>query len=80
MRRRILIWTVLFGAVMTTTALAQSGALSGTVTSAVTGEALPGVHIRLFDGERFHAGAYSTIDGAFAIRAIPTGSYRLVTS
>ena len=82
MRRHILLLTLLFGAAFLTPLHAQNGHLAGTVSSAVTGEPLPGVHIRLLDGpnDRFVSGAYSDVDGSFAIRDIPTGSYRLVSS
>ncbi|MBN1448277.1 MAG: TonB-dependent receptor [Bacteroidetes bacterium] len=82
MKRQSTLWTVLLLAVFLSPLHAQNGILTGTVSSAVSGESLPGVHIRLLDSNdnSFVAGAYSDGDGAFTFRSIDPGSYQLVSS
>lgn len=79
-RYRLLLRLVAVAAVLlpgTADALAQTGTLTGTITDARTGEALPGVNVGL-EGTAF--GAASGGDGTFTIDAVPPGSYTLVAS
>lgn len=82
MRRRMILLTALLLGVLLTPLHAQPAAMKGTVTNAMTGEALPGVHIRLLnpDDGIFLTGAYSDGNGAFTISGLSAGSYRLVSS
>ena len=54
-----------------------TGKISGKVTDAETGEALPGINI-IIDGTTM--GAASDIDGHFMINNIPPGSYDIIAS
>ena len=58
-------------------AFAQSGALSGQVTDADTGETIPGANIQIVELER---GVASDIDGNFRIEGIRTGTYTVSAS
>lgn len=59
------------------TLLAQSGSISGTVTDSKTGEALPGVNVRVLELTK---GGASNIDGEYTITALPSGTYTVVAT
>jgi len=73
MLRKLLV-TALFGVlVLPFTGLAQpSGSITGTITDAETGEALPGANVLVVELSR---GAATDIDGNYSITGIPSGSY-----
>ncbi len=58
---------------------ASSAALSGTVEDAETGEALPGVALRLTGGpaDAGRLGTQTDADGRFRIDGVPAGTYAL---
>ena len=58
-------------------AFGQDGQISGVVTDAVTGQALPGVNVVLLE---LQSGSASNIDGAYAITGVNPGQYTLVAS
>ncbi|MCG2590110.1 SusC/RagA family TonB-linked outer membrane protein [Rhodohalobacter sulfatireducens] len=58
-------------------AYAQTGTLTGTVTDSRTGEELPGVNIYIPDIDR---GAVTNLDGVYSIQSIPTGEYNVTAS
>jgi len=58
-------------------AYAQTGSLTGTVTDSRTGEELPGVNIYIPDIDR---GAVTDLDGVYTIQSIPTGEYNVTAS
>ncbi|MBN1542320.1 TonB-dependent receptor [candidate division KSB1 bacterium] len=61
-----------------TSALSQTtGKISGTVTDAETGDALPGANV-IIEGTTL--GAASAIDGSFFIINVPPGSYNLIVT
>lgn len=57
--------------------LAQSGSISGQVTNANTGEALPGVNVVI---DELQQGAATDIDGYFEITDVPAGDYTMIVS
>ncbi|MBE0644356.1 MAG: TonB-dependent receptor [Bacteroidetes bacterium] len=82
MRQRTILWTVLLCAVLMSPLHAQNAAVKGNVTNAMTGEVLPGVHIRLLNpnDNSFVSGAYTDMNGDFHINGLSPGSYQLVTT
>ena len=56
------------------TAFAQTGSLTGTVTDITSGEELPGATVLITELER---GAPANIDGIYTIENIPVGTYQL---
>jgi len=82
MKRQHAAWTAILLVAMLWTATAQNGAVTGTVTDALTGESLPGVHIRVLEPEngRFIGGAYTDAAGTFRMDGISAGTWRIVTS
>ncbi|MCZ7558105.1 MAG: TonB-dependent receptor [Bacteroidia bacterium] len=82
MKRLSILLTALLLAGLLVPLHAQNGIVQGTVTDAVTGNTLPGVHIRLFDpgDNSFAAGAYSATDGSFRITTLADGEYSMITS
>ncbi|MEL0010965.1 MAG: carboxypeptidase regulatory-like domain-containing protein [Bacteroidota bacterium] len=58
--------------VLTVSAFAQSGTLSGTVTDAATGEVLPAVNVVLVEVLK---GASTNADGEYEITGIEPGTY-----
>ncbi|MFZ1729025.1 MAG: TonB-dependent receptor [Bacteroidota bacterium] len=82
MRPQSILWTLLLLATLLAPIQAQNGVVNGTVTNALTGEALPGVHIRLLtvNDNSYITGAYSAMDGSFSITGLTAGPYNLATS
>ena len=62
---------------ITTSAFAQSGAISGRVVDKTSEAALPGANV-IIEGTSF--GAATNLDGEFSIRSIPVGKYTLIVS
>ena len=58
-------------------AFAQTGAISGQVTDAETGESIPGANILITELER---GAATDMDGNYVIENVPTGTYTLTAT
>lgn len=58
-------------------AFAQTGAISGQVTDAETGETIPGANILITELER---GAATDMDGNYVIENVPTGTYSLTAT
>ncbi len=65
------------GILLCSSALAQTGSLSGTVTDAQTGEVLPGVNILL---QELQKGTASGVDGSYTIENVPEGNYTLIAT
>ena len=65
---------VISAGAFTSTAFAQNGTLTGTVTDQRTGESLPGVNILVQELER---GAATDLDGNYTIQNLPYGTYNL---
>src|SRR6056297_1806603 len=65
---------VISAGAVTSTAFAQNGTLTGTVTDQRTGESLPGVNILVQELER---GAATDLDGNYTIQNLPYGTYNL---
>lgn len=82
MKRLSILLTALLLAGLLAPLHAQNGIVQGTVTDAVTGNTLPGVHIRMFTpgDNSFAAGAYSATDGSFRINTLADGEYSMITS
>ncbi|MDR9418871.1 SusC/RagA family TonB-linked outer membrane protein [Gracilimonas sp.] len=74
---RKLLMTVLVLCTTAVMAFAQTGTLTGTVTSSQTGELLTGVNIFIVELER---GAASNIDGNYTIENITPGEYNIRVS
>jgi TonB-dependent starch-binding outer membrane protein SusC len=74
MIRRILLFlsASLLSFVLTASAVAQTGSLTGTVTDRTSGETLAGATVLIVELER---GAPADVDGMYTIRDIPTGTY-----
>lgn len=72
-----LLTTFLFGLLLSFTAFAQSGTVTGTVTDADTGEPLVGTTVQLVELNR---GISSDTDGTFEIDNVPAGDYTLRVS
>ncbi len=73
--KSILLLVVSF--IATTTAMAQSGTLAGTVSDAKTGELLFGVTVRL---EGANLGAVTDFNGFYEIKNVPTKAYTVKAS
>lgn len=58
-------------------AFAQTGAISGQVTDAESGETIPGANILITELER---GAATDMDGNYVIENVPTGTYSLTAT
>ncbi|MEX0597692.1 MAG: carboxypeptidase-like regulatory domain-containing protein, partial [Candidatus Paceibacterota bacterium] len=67
----------LFAIFAVNVAFAQSGTLTGTVTSSDTDETLPAVNVIIVELER---GAPTDVDGNYEINNIPYGTYTLRVS
>lgn len=67
-----LLLTALCGFIASTATYAQSGTLSGTITSAQTGETLPAVNVVLTEITK---GTATDVDGNYTITNIPVGTY-----
>lgn len=60
-------------------AIAQSAIIRGKVTDGESGEVLLGATVRLLQGETMKGGAYTDLEGAYAINTVP-GDYTLIIS
>ena len=76
MLRRILS-TAVVALIMTTLAHGQSGSITGVISDATSGEAMPGVTVQLVELNR---GAATDIDGIYTISNVPSGTYTLRAS
>lgn len=72
-----LLTTFLFGLLLSFTAFAQSGTVTGIVTDANTGEPLIGTTVQLVELQR---GTPSDTDGSYEITNVPAGTYTLRVS
>src|SRR6056297_1302172 len=72
-----LLFSLLLSLFLMSSAYAQTGSLTGTVTDSRTGEELPGVNIYIPDIDR---GAVTDLDGVYTIQSIPTGEYNVTAS
>src|SRR5690606_12852337 len=63
-------------------ATAQTGARTGVVVDAATGETLIGVNVAALPAgsDRMAAGAATDLDGRYRVRGLPAGTYDLVVS
>ncbi|MEX0719929.1 MAG: SusC/RagA family TonB-linked outer membrane protein [Balneolaceae bacterium] len=74
---RRLLTVALFALLATNVALAQSGTISGKITSADSGEELPGVNVLVVELER---GTPTDVTGDYEITGIPIGTYNIRAS
>jgi iron complex outermembrane receptor protein len=72
-----LLVSFLVGIVLVPVAQAQTGTLQGRVVEAASGQALPGVNVRVADTER---GASTARDGRFTVADVPVGTQEIVAS
>ncbi|MCB2206158.1 TonB-dependent receptor [bacterium] len=82
MRRHIIPITLFLITALYIPLLAQTPAVQGKVSNALTGETLPGVHVRILHGTEhsFVAGAYTDTEGDFQITTLEDGRYTCVIS
>jgi TonB-dependent SusC/RagA subfamily outer membrane receptor len=67
----------LFGLLLSTSVLAQTGSITGTVLDAKSGEPIPSATVQIVELQR---GTATDIDGNYSITNLPTGSYTLRAS
>ncbi|MEX0610416.1 MAG: SusC/RagA family TonB-linked outer membrane protein [Balneolaceae bacterium] len=72
-----LLTVALFALLAVNTAFAQSGTLSGQITSGDTGEELPGVNVLIVELER---GTPTDVNGNYEITGLPSGTYTIRAS
>lgn len=72
MKKKLHLLTLLVITVLSSSAFAQIGSVTGVVQDVNTGETLPGANIYIIELER---GAATNADGEFIIEAIPVGTY-----
>ncbi|SMO36192.1 SusC/RagA family TonB-linked outer membrane protein [Fodinibius sediminis] len=74
---RKLLYTAIMCLISVGTAFAQTGSLSGTVTDAGSGEALPGANVVIAE---LSTGSSVNADGEYEITNIPAGTYEVTVS